>query len=57
MMSVRGLERLVKLAHSAEERRVRAEDGGAFDDGVEGINVVTYDSLAFVAYDEESQAG
>ena len=40
-MSVRGLERLIKLAYSAEEQRARAEDGGGIDDGVEGVSMVT----------------
>ena len=57
-MSVRGLGRLIKLPYSAEKRRARAnEDGGGFGDGVEGVNAVACDALAFVAQVQESQAG
>jgi hypothetical protein len=38
--SVQGLGRLIKLPHSAEERRTRVkDDGGGFEDGVASVRL------------------
>jgi hypothetical protein len=50
VMSVRGLGRLIKLPHSAEERRARTEeDCGGFEDGVAAVRRTERASMRSIA--------